>query len=108
MVEEGNFREDLYYRLNVVPIDIPPLRNRKEDIIPLAYHFLDKNNKKYRTRKKFDVETCQLMERYSWPGNVRQLENAVEQMVIMTDDNNISPSILPGEVLQEVQSEQPR
>lgn len=102
MVEIGEFREDLYYRLHVVPIEIPPLRERKEDIIPLACYFLDKNNQKYGTRKKFDPETSQLMERYDWPGNVRQLENTIERAVIMTEGNSILPSVLPEEVLQKI------
>jgi len=107
MVVDGTFREDLYYRLNVVPIEIPPLRERKEDIIPLASYFLDKNNKKYGTAKKFHVETCRYMEEYSWPGNVRQLENTVERMVIMTDDNMIGPSFLPAEVIQQLKMADP-
>ncbi|MEH6947719.1 sigma 54-interacting transcriptional regulator [Bacillus sp. JJ634] len=98
MVKEGEFREDLFYRLNVIPIDIPPLREREEDIIPLAGHFLDKFNDKYRCRKKFDVMTCHAMENYSWPGNVRQLENFVERMVIMAEGDIIETTLLPEEM----------
>ncbi|MFB5284940.1 sigma-54 interaction domain-containing protein [Peribacillus sp. Hz7] len=98
MVKAGEFREDLFYRLNVIPIDIPPLRERKEDIIPFAGHFLDKFNDKYRCRKRFDVMTCRAMENYSWPGNVRQLENFVERMVIMAEGDIIETTLLPEEM----------
>jgi PAS domain S-box-containing protein len=100
MVDKGLFREDLYYRLNVVPIFLPPLRERKEDIIPLACYFLDKNNEKYHCHKKFDVRVCQDIENYEWPGNVRQLENVVERMVIMAEGDIIDASLLPEEIRQ--------
>ena len=101
MVKEGEFREDLFYRLNVIPIDIPPLRERKEDIIPFVCHFLDKFNDKYGCRKKFDVMTCRAMENYSWPGNVRQLENFVERMVIMAEGDIIETTLFPEEMRPE-------
>ena len=75
MVNEGRFREDLYYRLNVVPIEIPPLRDRKEDILPLVNHFLTVANRKYHTNKSIYSDTIDVLESYSWPGNVRELEN---------------------------------
>lgn len=95
LVKEKKFREDLYYRLNVVPIKIPPLRERKEDILPLAIHFLEKINKKYNRNCKLSPETCHLLEQYSWPGNVRELINLIERLVIMSDDNVITPNYLP-------------
>jgi len=96
-VEKGNFREDLFYRLNVIPIHIQPLNKRKEDIIPLIMFFLDKFNKKYKTFKSFSPEALQVLFDYYWPGNVRQLENVVERLVIMTEKNVISPLDLPSD-----------
>jgi transcriptional regulator with PAS, ATPase and Fis domain len=95
-VSEGKFREDLYYRLNVVNINIPPLRERKEDILPLAYHFL----KIFREELKkpvegFTREAERLLLKYNWPGNVRELENAIERAVVLTRKNFIVPEDLP-------------
>ena len=84
MVNEGRFREDLYYRLTVVPIEIPPLRDRKEDILPLVNHFLTVANRKYHTNKSIYSDTIDVLESYSWPGNVRELENLMENLVITT------------------------
>ena len=84
MVKEDRFREDLYYRLNVVPIEIPPLRDRKEDILPLVNHFLTVANRKYHTNKSIYSDTIDVLESYSWPGNVRELENLMENLVITT------------------------
>ena len=84
MVNEGRFREDLYYRLNVVPIEIPPLRDRKEDILPLVNHFLTVANRKYHTNKSIYSDTIDVLESYSWPGNVRELENLMENLGITT------------------------
>lgn len=94
-VKRGNFREDLYYRLNVVPIHVHPLRKRKEDVLPLAIFFLKKFNKKYNKRMSFSVETLQVFQDFEWPGNVRQLENLVERLVIMVENEIISPYDLP-------------
>ncbi len=89
-IKEGTFREDLYYRLNVVPIQIPPLRDRKEDIPILAEHFLkiyaDKNN---RPLHGFEPQVMDALVRYAWPGNVRELENNVERMVVMSRGETI-------------------
>ncbi|MDW7673353.1 MAG: sigma 54-interacting transcriptional regulator, partial [Bacillota bacterium] len=95
MVEEKKFREDLFYRLNVIPINIPPLRERREDIIPLAVHFLEKYGKKYSMRKKFSPDALSLLERYTWPGNVRELENVVERALIMSEGDIILTRNLP-------------
>lgn len=84
MVKEGRFREDLYYRLNVVPIEIPPLRDRREDVLPLVNHFLTVANRKYHTNKSIYSDTIDVLESYSWPGNVRELENLMENLVITT------------------------
>ena len=95
-VAKGEFREDLYYRLNVFPIQLPPLRDRKEDIPLLVKHFLDRYSraigKKIRT---IDSATLALMMEHDWPGNVRELENAIEHAVIVEKDSVILPSSLP-------------
>ncbi|AQS58053.1 sigma 54-interacting transcriptional regulator [Desulforamulus ferrireducens] len=101
MIVEKKFREDLYYRLNVVPIHIPPLRERKSDILPLAMHFLERFNLKYNFRKSFSSEVCKLFEKYSWPGNVRELANLVERLVIMTEQDIIYPDQLPETFLKQ-------
>ncbi|WP_236777820.1 sigma 54-interacting transcriptional regulator [Anoxybacter fermentans] len=95
MVKEGKFREDLYYRLNVVPIYVPPLRERREDIIPLIYHFLERFNTQFKTNKRFDPEALKALERYDWPGNVRELENTVERLVVLTNNDLIGIDDLP-------------
>jgi len=99
MVEEGKFREDLYYRLNVVTIDLPPLRNRRKDILPLAEHFLKKyaeeNN---RSVKTFSPEAVEFMLNYRWRGNVRELENVVERGVILSKDKAITLAEFPHEL----------
>ncbi len=83
MVEEGRFREDLFYRLNVIPIYLPPLRDRREDVIPLTEHFLDRFNKEHGKTVSFATEVLDLLLEYRWPGNVRELENLVERAVVM-------------------------
>lgn len=95
MVKEHKFREDLYYRLNVVPINIPPLRERKEDILPLAISFLNKINAKYNRKCKLSQEICFLFEQYLWPGNVRELKNIIERLVIMSESEIITAEYLP-------------
>lgn len=91
MVQEGTFREDLYYRLNVYPIQIPPLRERQSDIRPLIHFFLDKLCGKYGMSQKPKVEEFSIEEamRYSWPGNVRELENTLERSLLVSDKKNI-------------------
>lgn len=84
LVEEKKFRADLYYRLNVIPIDVPPLRERREDIIPMANHFLYHFCKRHNKQKIFTQHTLTNMRQYSWPGNVRQLKNFVERSVVIS------------------------
>ena len=84
LVEQGKFREDLYYRIQVIPLTIPPVRNRKEDIIPLCLHFLHYFGQKYNLQKEFSDSVLETLQHYSWPGNVRELRNFVERMVVMT------------------------
>ncbi|MEB2298845.1 sigma 54-interacting transcriptional regulator [Lysinibacillus xylanilyticus] len=86
MVEKKQFREDLFYRLNVIDIELPLLRERKEDIIPLTYKFLYKFNDMYETNKVISEKCLKLFTEYSWPGNIRQLENVMERLVIISDD----------------------
>ena len=95
MVREGQFREDLYYRLNVVSVQIPPLRERKEDIVPLLNHFLTVVNQKYHTQKTIFSDTIDAFENYPWPGNVRELENVLENLVITTPGDEIRRENLP-------------
>jgi transcriptional regulator with PAS, ATPase and Fis domain len=97
-VEEGSFREDLYYRLNVVPIHIPPLRERKEDIPPLVNHFLKKFNSKYKKDKFLSREVTNCLMNYNWPGNVRELSNLIERMVIIPTTNLIGVDQLPPQI----------
>ncbi|WP_042353803.1 sigma 54-interacting transcriptional regulator [Bacillus rubiinfantis] len=85
MVEEGTFREDLYYRLNVIPIQIPPLRERPEDISLLAFHFLQQLNEKYHRNYHLTPDAVNVLEFYSWPGNVRELQNIIERLVVTAD-----------------------
>lgn len=99
-VEEGRFREDLFYRLNVVPINIPPLRERPEDIIPLIRACLHKCNQKMREVKTIDSNAMAILLQYSWPGNVRELENIIERLVITTRDRIIKPENLPGYIYE--------
>lgn len=84
LVEEKRFRADRYYRLAVIPIRLPPLRERREDIVPLALHFLDMYCRKYSKIKTFTQQTLHLISQYPWPGNVRELKNFVERSVVMS------------------------
>jgi len=95
-VEEGNFREDLFYRLNVFPIYIPPLRERKEDIPLLANYFLKIYSKKMNKKiEKIEDGAMELLLKYSWPGNVRELENVIERCVVLADSPIVSKEFLP-------------
>lgn len=95
-ISEGRFRDDLYYRLNIVPILMPPLRERKDDIPYLVEHFLQKIGKELGKEKyKFIDEAMQKMMDYHWPGNVRELENIVERSLVLTENKQISSKILP-------------
>jgi Nif-specific regulatory protein len=98
MVEEGRFREDLFYRLNVIPIYLPPLRDRREDVIPLTEHFLDRFNKEHGKTVSFSPEVLDLLLEYRWPGNVRELENLVERAVVMAKSPVVHIPDLPRPV----------
>lgn len=96
LCREKKFREDLYYRINTLEVEIPPLRARKADILPLANHFLARLNKKYHTEKVFSRRTMYFFEAYTWPGNVRQLKNEVERLLITTPGEIIEYDQIPG------------
>lgn len=95
LVSQGKFREDLYYRLNVIPIFLPPLRERGEDIPLLIEHFLKRFNKEHRRSVTLDKSALQILLNYDWPGNVRELENTIERLVIMSRSDRITASDLP-------------
>ncbi len=95
MVKEGKFREDLYYRLNVIPIEIPPLRERRDDISKIALNLIAKLNDKYATNKKISMKTMEKLIDYTWPGNVRELENIIERIMILTEKSVIEIEDLP-------------
>lgn len=90
MVQRGEFRRDLFYRLNLIPLHIPALRERIEDIPLLVMHFLQKFNKKYGKKKRVTDEAMQIMKMYPWPGNIRELENLLERLVIIGDETRIT------------------
>jgi PAS domain S-box len=94
-VEEGSFRGDLFYRLNVVSIDIPPLRERIADIAPLALNFINRFNRQYGQNKKFTYEVMKELESYPWPGSIRQLKNVIENMVIVSNNEYLQLNDLP-------------
>ena len=108
LVEEGKFREDLYYRLNVINLTLPPLRDRKEDIPLLLDHFFTRfcrENDKFldsagRSQLRFEPEAMQIMMEHSWPGNVRELENAVERSVVLTTTPAVPAHVLPDQLQQ--------
>jgi DNA-binding NtrC family response regulator len=107
MVEEGRFREDLFYRLNVIPITLPPLRERKEDIPLLVDHFFGiycRENQKFldaggRAALRFDAEAMAILIEYNWPGNVRELENVVERAVVLAENSEVGANVLPEHLL---------
>ena len=101
-VRQGRFREDLYYRLNVVELSVPPLRERREDILPLAAQFIAEF---VRGRARFSSSVAEGLERYSWPGNVRELRNAMERAALLSRGELILPEHLPARVRNA--SEQP-
>lgn len=101
LIQKGLFREDLYYRLSVIPIEIKPLRDRQEDILPLVYHVLRREIGQGEL-PKIVPEVKDMLERYQWPGNVRELENAIKHAVTFAQDGKITPDVLPPRVLNQV------
>jgi two-component system, NtrC family, response regulator AtoC len=100
-MKQGKFREDLFYRLHVFPIFLPDLKDRKEDIPLLAYHFLDLYSKEAKKEiRGISKEAMKLLLEYPWPGNVRELENTIERAVVMTDQNYLVPNDLPKDLME--------
>lgn len=100
-VEKGNFREDLFYRLNVINFKLPSLRERKDEIGPLALLFLKQFNEQYNLNKKLSYEVFQEMQRYHWPGNIRQLKNVIEHMVVVSNDEYLHLNDVPWKKIGE-------
>jgi transcriptional regulator with PAS, ATPase and Fis domain len=107
-VSKNQFREDLYYRLNVVPLFIPPLRERKEDVLPLALemlqHFNRELNKKF---TGFTAAAADLLQRYPWPGNIRELKNVIERTMILAPEGDVDADYLPEEIRDHTVEERP-
>lgn len=99
LLTEGKFREDLYYRISVIPIEIKPLRDRTEDILPLIHHFLRLETPQDRDIPTIAPEVRELLEQYPWPGNVRELENAIKHALTFAHDNRITLDVLPPKII---------
>ncbi|PKM75956.1 MAG: AAA family ATPase [Firmicutes bacterium HGW-Firmicutes-15] len=96
LVEKKLFREDLYYRLNVVPVHVPPLRDRKEDIPSLVAHFMQMYNRKHKINRTISAEVVEIFMGYNWPGNVRELENLIERLLVISTKNILTREDLPS------------
>ncbi|MHC5083788.1 MAG: sigma-54 interaction domain-containing protein, partial [Planctomycetota bacterium] len=108
MVDDNEFRADLYYRINVVNLEIPPLRQRSEDILPLATHFLNNLSAFYdEEQKKLSDQAQTMLLRYHWPGNVREMANAMERAYVLSKTNVIEPVSLPAEILMSAYATHP-
>ncbi len=102
LIQEGRFREDLFYRLNVISITLPPLRERSDDIVDLALHFLSRTAQRVgKTITHLDDEALHALVRYRWPGNIRELENVIERAVVLTDGPNVTLRDLPPHVVHD-------
>jgi DNA-binding NtrC family response regulator len=102
--KKGSFREDLYYKLSVVPLKIPPLRERREDIKPLVDHFLKELSERSDSRvKNIDTYALEFLEKYAWPGNISELRNAVERACAFAENDRIRPVDLPTKVTQQIE-----
>lgn len=101
LIKRKEFREDLFYRLNVLEIHLPRLNDRKDDIIPLIHFFINKFNKKYKLNKQIHRNALRLLVQYDWPGNVRELEHIIERMIIMCPDNIITENQIPFRLQKE-------
>jgi transcriptional regulator with PAS, ATPase and Fis domain len=100
LVNSGDFRKDLYFRLSTLPLDLPPLRERRDDIVPLINHFLKKFTRSDQTKKTLTPRAYEILGQYSFPGNVRELMNIVERLVVMSDKKTLGPEDLPA-IIQE-------
>jgi len=104
LIKEGTFREDLYYRLSVIPIELSPLSDRQEDILPLVYHIMKSETPEGTEPPTIDNDVCTVFESYSWPGNVRELENAIKHAITFAKDNHITVSEIPPRITSEASS----
>jgi transcriptional regulator with PAS, ATPase and Fis domain len=100
LIAKGTFREDLYYRLSVIPIEIKPLRERAEDILPLVYHVLHLELGANKELPHIEPDVLAIFEQYTWPGNVRELENALKHALTFAKNNIISKDCLPPKIIQ--------
>jgi len=100
LIEEGKFREDLYYRLSVIEVDTPPLRERSEDIVPLLQFFLNKYDVMYKYSHKFDKRCLTILANYTWPGNIREMEHLAERLVVTIPEGLILPEHLPSKIFK--------
>jgi DNA-binding NtrC family response regulator len=107
MVQEGKFREDLYYRLNVVKIELPPLRERREDIPLLAAYFAEKYARPGEPPRQIPAKTMEVLLHYAWPGNIRELENAIERACVTSQNGTLLPQCFPPELMQSEPSNMP-
>ncbi len=98
LIEDGTFREDLYYRLSVIPIEVQPLRNRQEDILPLVYHFIKAETPAGQQPPELDPAAAAVIESYTWPGNVRELQNAVKHAMTFAQEGRITRDVLPPKI----------
>jgi len=105
MVKDGDFREDLFYRLNVISFTIPPLWKRKDDIIALVSYYTQMNNRKYNLNKEFDPIVLDILLEYNWPGNIRELQNSVERMIVMATGDVITEKDLSTNIISFVNNE---
>ncbi|MGM0500422.1 MAG: sigma-54-dependent transcriptional regulator [Bacillota bacterium] len=107
MVRENKFRSDLFYRLNVIPVNVPPLRERKSDIKILINHFIKKiSSREDVSQKRISDKAVDLLKKYDWPGNIRELENLTERLIIISKNNEIRVQDLPQEIVEKVNAEQ--
>ncbi len=101
LIEENKFREDLYYRINVIPINVPPLRKRLDDIEKLSYHFLDRYNESFgKNVSKIEDTVIQIFMEYDWDGNIRELENVIEYMMNIADSDTLTTEMIPVNILE--------
>ena len=101
LIQKGKFRKDLFYRINVINITIPPIRERREDIFPLMMKFLKFYNQKYNLDKRISEEVYELLKTYNWPGNIREIRNLIEHLVVVSKEDEISVENLPNYIANE-------
>ncbi len=100
-ITNGKFREDLYYRLNIIPLELPPLRNRPKDIIKLSTFFIEQFNKKYKQHKTLDYAALKVLTEYNWPGNIRELKNIIERSMLISDKNEITENEITNQIYKD-------